>query len=496
MLAFEEETPPGRVAIGRIGAHLAEAIFPSTAPASEQLDVDDEHTDPGEDQDTVYSRPPVSGRDAMNRALKQIDGIAQAVAKGKDRDARRFLDHLIREQSRYSATQHALKSLCNIAQRCADMFRPDFERVALEEALRLKPDDPWTLIQWGNHLKGTGAYDAAIEVLERALGSANDRVCLSSMADVWCERGEYDKAVEAYKRVPNWSDYVEVRTGLADVLRKQGRFPEAEAEYDRIRDLWPEQADRALAGKAEIAKRQGRLDEAIRAYESLLGRGDVIDDRVRLVYRMAKCNVLKQKNRLQEAYQLADEIVSDAPFLMAARVSRASILGLLGEEEKGLRDIGGLCSGSTTAYEPATLAEWFLQYFRGLLLLKADRYQDAKRQLVSEFKSVVLTGDYLAIMRLGAAFTFLSKENISEAARVLADVGDIQDCFTRHIRHVLQLHVAVAQSDTKRVESISRELQAACVEDESLQNCVRALSVSDFDAARTYEIELLLRIAA
>jgi hypothetical protein len=181
---------------------------------------------------------------------------------------------------------------------------------------------------------------------------------------------------------------------------------------------------------------------------------------------------------------------------MAARVSRASILGLLGEEEKGLRDIRGLCSRRTTADEPATLAEWFLQYFRGLLLLKADRYQDAKRQLVSEFKSVVLTGDDLAIMRLGAAFAFLSKDNIPEAARVLANVGDIQDSFARYIRHVLQLHVAVAQSDTKRVESISRELQAACVEDQTLESAVVALSRADFVAAQKYELELLLRIAA
>ncbi len=79
----------------------------------------------------AHAKHPTSGRDALTRVLKQINAIADQVARGRDQRARRFLDELIREQMRYSETEHAVKSLCNIAQRCADMFRSDFEQVAL-----------------------------------------------------------------------------------------------------------------------------------------------------------------------------------------------------------------------------------------------------------------------------------------------------------------------------------------------------------------------------
>ncbi len=322
-------------------------------------------------------------------------------------------------------------------------------------------------------------------------------MCLSSIADVLCKQGRYDEAVVAYKRVPDWKQHVEVRTGLADVLRRQGKYPEAEVQYDQILREWSgDRSHRAAAGKAEIAKQRGDLGEAIRAYEFLIAGSGAADDPDGLVYRMAKCNVLKQANRLQEAYQVADDVVSDAPFLMHARVTRACILGLLRKEEEGLGSINGLRAESTVAGLPSTLDGWYLHYYRGLLLLKADRYQDAVGELRSEFNSAVLTGDDLAVMRLGAAFVSLYRDDVTEAGPLLGDVGDIRDTFTRYVHRVLQLHVAVAEHDSELAERISRELEGPCIHDDTLRNAVMALSRTDFDTARGYELELLLRIAA
>jgi hypothetical protein len=55
-----------------------------------------------------------------------------------------------------------VKSLCNIAQRCTEMFRTDFERICLDYARKLSPNDAWVLVQYGNHLKRIGDDEAGV----------------------------------------------------------------------------------------------------------------------------------------------------------------------------------------------------------------------------------------------------------------------------------------------------------------------------------------------
>ena len=68
-------------------------------------------------------------------------------------DAQKYLNDLIESQIQGQDDEYALKSLCNIAKQCADMYRPDFEHKCLRIALEINDQDAWTLIQWGDHLK-------------------------------------------------------------------------------------------------------------------------------------------------------------------------------------------------------------------------------------------------------------------------------------------------------------------------------------------------------
>ena len=487
--AFKEILPASRTAIARIGIELAEKLFPSAPPVKyDELAAYEADFLEDEKPSAVHDFR-LAGREALESVIKQVNAIADAVSDGKDHQAQKFLRQLVDAQEGRGDREYAVKTLCNIAQRCAVMFRADFERLCLEKARSLAPADPWTLLQWGNHLKRVGAFDDALRVLKKAAVGDHQRIALSSMAAVWAERGDYERAVSVYKSYPMWESTFEICTGICDVRRYQGQFDEALQGYEEILRRWPG-TDRAVAGKAEIAKRKGELGEALSLYDSLVERTD-IDDRTRVIYYSAKCNILKQANRLHEALSLADEIVQKAPFLMSARANRGAILGLLGREAEGLKDVN-------VREAPSAFREWFQHYVRGLLLLKLERHSEARKQLVDNMANALLTGDESTVTRLGAAYSFVSEGLYDDAEESLGNINiaEIHDSHTQYVFLVLKLHVAVAKSQKERIDAVSRQLQEACQSDEGLASVVDALRRGDFRTAKTHELELLLRIAA
>jgi tetratricopeptide (TPR) repeat protein len=336
LLAFNFLSPKSRSGVSKIGNELSLRLFPgerqkemTTAAAMTKRKpmVGDEE------------EPVTKSREAYEQVKKQIASIAESVSKGRDARARRFLGELIREQTSFSGGEnYAVKSLCNVAQRCADMFRTDFEAVCLDKALQLDPFNAWALIQYGNHLKRVGNYVEALSTFERAEQLGQNVVAKASVADVYSQQGDYPKAVLTYKAIPNWNNEPKVLTAVADNLRRMGRMPESEAAYTNLirlaKEGLPEFADsehRALAGIAEVAKGQGRLVDALKIYRQIL-EGKDLDDRDVCIHKLALCNILKLMDEFVEAYEVVDTVIQEYPFCMQARFIRGSILGLIGKE--------------------------------------------------------------------------------------------------------------------------------------------------------------------
>lgn len=487
-----ESVPAVRSAIARIGGALSDCLFPGghalPATGSPATEVDEWTED---DQAFAGRKRRFGSRRDYERATQEVDAITKLLAKGQDSQATRYLDSLVGRQFASGSREYVLKSLCNIAQRCADMFRIDFERRCLETALNVEPNDPWTLIQWGNHLKRVGAFDDAIGFLKRAAFGENERIARASIADVYVKRRDYDKAVEEYQSIANWTRILEIRTALADILRFRGELERAVNEYDGIIAAWSASTcDRAVAGKAEIAKYRGQFDEAIGLYDSLLVSNRV-DQQAQVVYESAKCTVLKNANRLSEAFELSDRIVHKIPFSMPARIQHASILGLHDKAQSGLGDVPDCSSRQPEAFEA-----WRAEYCRGLLLLKLDRFEPAKLALHRRFNLALLTEDDETVVRLGAAIAFLFGWEIPLAARELAHIVSSRDFFSQYVCNVLRLHVAVAQSDEASVERLVVSLSIASERDPTVKKAIEALKRKDFPAALQFELELLLRLAA
>jgi len=193
--------------------------------------------------------------------------------------------------------------------------------------------------------------------------------------------------------------------------------------------------------------------------------------------------------RFDEAHSVVDEVIHEYPFFMQARFIRGSILGLMDRELEGLEDL-------PESSAPRSLQEWVRRYYRGLLLLKLRRYSDAKTNLVEELSKAIASGEEKAILRMGAALWFLSKDEISEAAETLSDIPDLHDCHAQYLSLVLKMHSAALIEDHTKMNTLRERIAQLQVVDAGLEKTVAALDNRDFSLALRYETNALLKLAA
>ncbi len=493
LLVFYFTQAQTRLAVSAIGKEISHSLFPirqsqgtmETAGRDESDFIIEKEEDEGSN---VYEK--------FIRVEKQIDAIVRAVSEGRDKNAKKFLRELITHQiSTTRDKSFAVKSLCNIAKHCADMFRTDFESLCLNEALRLDPSDAWALIQQGDYLKRMGRYDEALTILRKAQRLGESVVGISSEADVYSQQGSYSKAIEIYESIPNWREESTVLMAIADNLRKMGLMDQSQASYrELIKSAQlglPHFADdeqRAHAGLAEIAKKQGKLEEALLIYQEIL-RQELADDRDKVFYRLGLCNVLKLMERFDEAYSIVGNVIGDYPFAMEARFIRGSILGLIGREKEGLKDLPE-STGSRS------WREWLRHYYRGLLLFRLERYEDAKENLVEELNKAIASKEEKSILRMAAALCFLRENETTEADGILSVIPDLHDSNIQYLSLVLKLHSATQKEDRATINSLKRKIVGLQIVDAGLDKAVEALDKRNFAAAFNYETDALLKLAA
>jgi len=492
LLAFNFPSPKSRSGVSKIGKELSLRLF----PGEKQEIITVSSMEEAEPTPRDEKEPVMRSHEVYERVKKEIAAISKAVSEGHDTKAESFLRQLIQRQTSFSGGErYAVKSLCSIAQYCADMFRMDFEAICLDKALQMDPSDLYALVQYGDHLKRVGNYDKALEAFEKAGQLGAGVVAKSSAADVYSQQGNYAQAILAYKAIANWSDFPEVHTAIADNLRKMGRMNESKAAYNELIHLAQQGSleftasdVRARVGIAEIAKTQGRFEDALRIYDKILKQED-IDYRSRHFYKLGLCTVLKLMDKYKEAYVVADEVVQECPFAMSARFVRGSILGLIGKELEGLKDLPE--SGPSRSWR-----EWLRPYYRGLLLLKLKRYGEAKKALIEELPKAIASGEEKDILRMAAALCFLGEEKTFEADRILSDIPNLHDCNTQYLSLVLKLHSATYREDIAVMDSLRKQIAGLKVVDVGLKKAVVALEKKDFSLALTYETDAFLKLAA
>lgn len=489
--------PNSRKALFDIAREMSNMIFPGGSTRTMDYKAQNEETssDSKSFQNKSVKDKAPSNFEQFNKVKKQIKAICDAIADGKDNNAIKFIDDLVDQQS--DAPDLAVKSLCKIAQRSREIFRFDFEERCLGIAMKCFPEDPWALVQYGNHLKFLGKYDSAEDILNRALEMPGDEETKStarfSIADLYTRRGDLVKAEERYRDVQGWENKDVARISLADIARRKNDFSSAEMLYDAILEEDPS-ADRAYAGKAEIYKQRGEFDKSEDIYRKLTAMPN-LSLRQKAVYNTSLCHVLKLQGKYDDAYDLSDQVVKRFPFSMQARIQRYSIQGLL------LRELVDLTDFSSIDNLPESPEfRWQSQFINGLLLFRISRYDEAKDFLLEYAKEYDRTEESECSLRLGAAMSFLQSGDTKSASNILSEIGTVSDSAQNALVKLWQFHLASRQSDHSQAVSLRKELQEGCMIYPEFGNIVKeaikAIDNYDYDSALKFESQLLLLVAA
>lgn len=492
-LAFQANTAAQRTAVARLGRVIAKRLLgtedDSTALTEEIYD--DDKPDFGEipQEGEMYD-----AHSQLQRALAEIDGILSAVANGDDYHAEKYLAELVERQAVADPEhEYAVKSLCNIAKQCADLFRTDFEHLCLEKAYDLDAHDPWMLIQYSDHLKRLGRFDEARKFAETAKIAENDVVAMSLLADISAQEGNFEAAIREYKAIPGWSHEPNIRTAIADNLRRLGRFDEALHEYSEAEKIVGSSIDRIKVGIAEIAKRQGSLERAKQLYEEVIDIPS-LQDRSWWVYRVAYAGILKQLGDYERALTIVEDVIQKVPFSMQARVLRSSLWGLLDKGLEGLMEL----TPSLATYSFTAVGEWVSEYTRGLLLLRTSRYSDAQERLVANLENSIVDEEERTILRLAAALSFLARRDFDKAKQLIFASTNIErrNAYVEYVANVLKYHICILEGDKDKADALYRLMSAEKEGNIFLWEAVEHLRRGDEEEAARIEIDALLRIAA
>lgn len=485
-IAFAQSSPSVRAAVARIGNLLSEEIYGRSEVDYAALAAETHSSQKKNKSKRVPKRS--NSFKELNRALSEIDAITEALSTGKDYLADRFIRDLVTRQIADSEkSDYAVKSLCNIGQRCAEMFRTDFEWRCLESATTINASDGWLQVQVADHLKRTGQYSQAIDAASRAIDGSEYEVARSLLADIHSQMGKYEEAIAIYKQISGWEQDGRVLVGIADNYRRLGESGEAESLYSAALSM-EENNDRALAGIAELAKGEGRLADAVQIYEGILNLPG-LDSPTKWFYTLVLAEYRRSLGDLEGAYVLTEAILEEAPFFMRARVLRASLLGLMGNAEDAL---ASLPEGRGTA----ALGEWVEAYTRGLLLLLTRNYADARSELVESLNNSVLREDEAAIIRLASALSSIST-NDTESARMYLDAqSQYSDARTRYLSQVFRYHIAIIENDSGLAKVLRQSLAALPDSDQAFAGIVNLLDENKIEEAINLEATVMLRIAA
>lgn len=405
--------------------------------------------------------------------------------------ADRYIRELVERQTQdHEGVGFAVKSLCNIGQRCAEMFRTDFEQSCLRTALNLDPTDSWLLIQNADHLKRIGNYVEAIRLAQMAQRSGAGDVGTSLIADIHAQMGDFDDAIAIYKSIPDWDLDDHVLVAIADNLRRKGELSRAREWYERVLSAAIGN-DRAIAGLAEIARQEGRLNDAEEMYRQLASNRE-IDDHTRWFYSVVLAENIKAAGRFEAAYSLVESVLTEAPFFMRARVLRASLLGLMNKAEEALSQL-------PEARSHAALGEWVTAYTRGLLLLLTKDYQTARTEMLKSLNQSVLREDEATIVRLACALSSIAANDLVEARATLANAAQVRNTQAHYLESVLKFHVAIVENDSKAAAKLRTHLQTLSEKvtlNLHLPEIVQLLERRDIARAIQLEIVAMLQLVA
>ena len=193
---------------------------------------------------------------------------------------------------------------------------------ALDEALKVDPENETVLIRKASYLCVTGRMNESAETYERALAILEEELKNDPIdAGAWEKKARvlnslnrkedsnqaYEKALEIYdQRIEKDPKDADAWMGRANMLLNPGRWDEAQEAYDKVTELKPEDYTVWLR-KAEVVSSIGDINESAEAYDraiSLIPANDT--EEIALAYA-AKSEDLAVAERWDDALEAVNK---------------------------------------------------------------------------------------------------------------------------------------------------------------------------------------------
>ncbi len=258
----------------------------------------------------------------------------------------------------------------------------------LERAVRARPDAIDAIVNLGNGLTAVGRFSEAVEQLERALAlGPPTATLLANLGGALAQLGRYADAVERYEgALAIEPGLAETRRSLADALVETGRPNDALVEIQKAIAAGPPSLPMQVS-LGNILAATGRGEDAIRCFQEILAnRPDIAPVRGNLA------NVLRQLGRLEEAIEHYEQVLE----LQPDHVETHHNLGL------AYQDLGDKDAALAAYRKAVTLDPKAAQSWHGIAMVSKNAFDDDEVATLLELENAPDTMPE-ARMRLGFA---------------------------------------------------------------------------------------------
>ena len=249
-------------------------------------------------------------------------------------------------------------------------------------ALDEDPDDDDTRTDLIYEYMESGDLSQAEEECENILQITEDSVpALFALGEINEKKGNLPEAEEYFRKasIHAEDDDLNPKKGLINVLFKRKNFEEAEEEAETFLKFHPFDTDiiesmyllQILKGENEKAK-----NYVLKGIESLKNEMEISGENTELLFDSANLNYLV--DRYPEAEIILLDIIEKEPDYGDAHSLLARIYSLRGDQSKAETEIG-----IAIDLDPKNPINYF---FKGLILQKIERHQDAKKYFEKSMK--------------------------------------------------------------------------------------------------------------
>jgi tetratricopeptide (TPR) repeat protein len=410
-------------------------------------------------------RRTIGALEAKARVDKQIIAIREVLFAGKNAIAEKYLQELIEFQLGQGDREHAVMSLCALTAISLEANQLQMADRLSEFALKLSSDDPVVYTTRAEVFKQRGHFHSALKAYEETIERfPQERYARAGFADVLKEMGKFDESIKIYKEVQalfpddpvafngevgvlkakgelrtalklavlnvkRFENDGPIRASMASCLASLGKYEEALRHY-RVALSIERPSMRTILSYVYTLKGSGKLTEAIEYVDSLIKRLPPLASLLN-----AKATLLRNANRLDEAFQLFEEVAARFPTYTPARYGAAIVCVMRNQPEEAQRVLPN--------EDLESELDWFSYRILALSYFRSGDYEQATSKLAFGIEKCPWLKERVKL-ETALGFVELQRKNAAGAVQVLQKNLDRLEDREKQIRFVFLAHAHAA----------------------------------------------------